>query len=432
MYANGVFAYNEAGDEVSMKTIAAAIEFGTSKIVTLIAESSGFSSSRCNIIGSGTVPYDGYSIDETGENVVWNKPEGLFDAIERSIRAAESKAKRSIQDIYVGVPCENIFVRTAISEVDVQSPDERITFEDISNVMDAAADQLGLIETGLSVLHRSPAWFKVDGGKNMMRPQNCRGKKLQAQVSFIVADTNFIEDVRNLMGDLGITVNAFLAPTMGAAMLLIPFDERDRNSVVLIDAGYLNTELSVIEGDGITYHAVLPMGGVDITLALQEGLGIGMKEAETIKRRFNFKPDQFEEESDFEVRYPDGTVITLSRKFIQDTIENECSEMIKMIDQTLEYAKEHISPRSPIYLTGGGLQMRGFKDYMGNQLGHGIKLPVARAAQLNHPWFASALGLMDLVMDLVSSTAGRWNSAAAEESGTASGFTKMFRGQQTK
>ena len=35
-----------------MKTVAAAIEFGTSKIITLLAESGGFT--RCEIIGSGT------------------------------------------------------------------------------------------------------------------------------------------------------------------------------------------------------------------------------------------------------------------------------------------------------------------------------------------------------------------------------------------
>ena len=36
-----------------MKTVAAAIEFGTSKIITLIAESGSFT--RCEIVGSGTV-----------------------------------------------------------------------------------------------------------------------------------------------------------------------------------------------------------------------------------------------------------------------------------------------------------------------------------------------------------------------------------------
>ena len=78
-----------------MKTVAAAIEFGTSKIVTLLAESGGFT--RCEIIGSGTVPYAGYIEAE------WNDPEGVLPAIEASIHAAEVEAKRRIHDVYVGV-----------------------------------------------------------------------------------------------------------------------------------------------------------------------------------------------------------------------------------------------------------------------------------------------------------------------------------------
>ena len=65
-----------------MKTAAAAIEFGTSKIVTLIAESGSFT--RCDIIGSGTVPYAGFTEGE------WNDRDGLIGAIEASVQAAET------------------------------------------------------------------------------------------------------------------------------------------------------------------------------------------------------------------------------------------------------------------------------------------------------------------------------------------------------
>ena len=49
-----------------MKTTVAAIDFGTSKIVTLVAENSG--SQRCDIVGAGIAAYDGYL--EEG----WNNP----------------------------------------------------------------------------------------------------------------------------------------------------------------------------------------------------------------------------------------------------------------------------------------------------------------------------------------------------------------------
>ena len=86
-----------------MKTQAAAIEFGTSKIVTVFAESGGFS--RCEIIGAGSVYYDGY------KNGVWNRPDLLAEAVRNSISAAELEAKTRIHSVYVGVPCEYIQIR---------------------------------------------------------------------------------------------------------------------------------------------------------------------------------------------------------------------------------------------------------------------------------------------------------------------------------
>lgn len=230
-----------------MKTVAAAIEFGTSKITTLIAENSGYN--RCDIIGSGTVPYAGY----TGG--VWNEPENLRAAVEASIHAAEVEARRSVKEIYVGVPCENVHVCTAIGQT--ETADGQVSREDMNRAMDDAAEQLHLDQMGGNVLHRSPAWYCTDGGKHTMRVLGNPAQTLSTLTSFVVADPDFIDDVRLLLGQLGITVNAFLSPTLGMAMLLMSYEERDRMPV-LVDVGYLNTEVSVLEGDAIIYHAVLP------------------------------------------------------------------------------------------------------------------------------------------------------------------------------
>lgn len=398
-----------------MKSVAAAIEFGTSKIVTLLAESGSLT--RCEIVGSGTVPYAGY---QDGE---WNDPEGLLEAIEASVHAAEVEAKRSIHDVYVGVPGERICIYTAIGEVDVTAEDGRVSDEDIDRVMDAAADQLDLAQVDANVIHRSPAWFQVDDGKRTMQPLHARGSRLKAQVTFILADPDFVDDVRRCLGELGIAVNAFLAPSMGMAILLMSFDERDRTSI-LIDVGYLNTELSIVEGDAITYHAMLPIGGGHITAALAEALEIGMEEAEIIKRNYIFMPDEFDAESNPEVRFEDGSVVTFPRDFVRDTVEAVTDELADMIRQTLNDAGDRVAARSQIYLTGGGLvNMRGSKEYIAEKLERPVKIPVVRAARLNNPRFSSSLGLMDLVFDSID----RQIAIEDERSGKKSVLGNIFR-----
>ena len=405
-----------------MKTVAAAIEFGTSKIITLIAESGSFT--RCEIVGSGTVPYAGYSNGE------WNDQQGLLPAIEAAVQAAEVEAKRRIQSIYVGVPSEYIHVTTAIGEADITSPDGRVTEDEIVRVMDDAADQLNLGEAGGNVLHRSPAWFSVDDGRHTMSPIGSRGKRLKALVSFIQADPYFIEDVRGCLAELGIEVSAFLAPTLGMAILLMSFDERDKTPV-LIDVGYLNTEVSVVEGDAITFHAVLPIGGGDITAALAEALEINMDEAEAIKRDYIFTPDEFDAQSDPEVRLADGSVVTFPRAFVSQTIEAVADELVDDIIETFRFADEYIAARSQVYITGGGLvNMRGSKEYLAEKLKRSVRIPVVKAARLNNPRFSSSLGLMDLVFDAVEQQAAA--KGEEQEGGRLKGLKNIFKKQSTE
>lgn len=150
--------------------------------------------------------------------------------------------------------------------------------------------KLRLADTQATVIHRSPAWFSVDGGKHTMAIHNVRGKRLRASVSFILADPDFMEDVCRLLNMLGITVLGFMAPMLGQTLLMLPMQERDR-TCVLIDAGYLNTEITVVEGDAAVYHAVLPFGGGNITADIAYDLQLDMRDAEQVKRNFRLIPD---------------------------------------------------------------------------------------------------------------------------------------------
>ena len=375
-----------------MKTQVAAIEFGTSKIVTVIAQSGGLS--RCDIIGSGTVSYDGFLGGD------WNTPNQLMDAVHASIAAAEADAGEKITEIYVGVPGEYVRVRTAEAEIDIAG--REITDEDVDAVQDRVADRLHIEEEGGYVLHRSPAWFSVDDGKKGMVPQGMRGSRLRACISFIVADPGFIEDISDLMGALNITILGFLSPTLGESLLLLNPDDRDRAGL-LIDVGYLNTEISAIEGDAITYHAVLPQGTGQLIGDLMMELGVTMDAAEQLKRSYIFNPDEFDDNAYFEVEDDQGQRLSLARKDVQRVVEANIDELCGMIDQTIKNdANACLGPRSQIFLTGGGLAlMRGGREYLAAAIGRSVKVPMAKSAKLNSPIYSSALGLVDLIFDSI-------------------------------
>ena len=376
-----------------MKTQVAAMDFGTSKIVTLIAQSGGVN--RCDIIGSGTVPYDGFAEGD------WNTPEQLARVARDSISAAELEANSKVREIYVGVPGEFVHVRTGEAEITLPEAGE-ISEEDVNRVQDAVAEELKIADLGGYVMHRSPAWFIVDDGKKTMMPLGAHGEHLRAQVSFVVAEPVFVEDMKNLLGGMGITILGFLSPTLGESLLLLSLEDRDR-AAMLVDVGYLNTEVSVIEGDAITYHAMLPLGGGQITADLCEELRIPMRAAEQIKRRYVFNPDEFDQDAYSEVVGAGGERLSFPREYVKRPVEKSVDELCDMIDLTLKNdAAALLGPRSQVFLTGGGIAlMRGGREYLAAKIGRPVKVPVAKSAKMNSPVYASALGLVDLIFDSI-------------------------------
>ena len=378
-----------------MKTQIAAIEFGTSKIVTMIAQSGGMD--RLDIIGSGTVPYDGSSDGD------WNTPGQMIQRVGDSIAAAELEANSKIKEIYVGVPGEYIHVLSG--ETEVELPEGVVDEAAINAVQDAAADMLKIGESGGLVMHRTPSWFIVDDGKKTMSPGG-RGTRLRALTTFVIADPQFIEDVSEMLGQHDITILGFLSPSLGESLLVLSLEERDRGAL-LIDVGYLNTEISVVEGDAIVYHAILPRGGGHITADLAMGLRIPMRAAEQIKRNYVFNPDEFDMDSFSEVYDESGRRKTFPRKVVGEIVDQSFKELTDMIDMTISNdAGQLLGKRSQVYLTGGGIAlMRGAREALAAAIGRPVKISAAKSSKLNSPVYASALGLADLIFDSIEGQA---------------------------
>ena len=194
-----------------MRSTISVIDFGTSKIVALIAEVSA--RQRCDIIGAGTTMYDGYA------NSRWNNAPQVNESISAAIASAEEQARTSVKNVYVGIPGQFSKVYSFEVKVDLQGADPRVTSRDIAALFALADEQVQGIPG--TPIHRSPAWFVVDDGKKTLEPLNQHGNELRALISFVVADRFFIEDVTQRLLAVGKTAAGFFSTPMGKAMLFI-------------------------------------------------------------------------------------------------------------------------------------------------------------------------------------------------------------------
>ncbi len=374
-----------------MKTTVAAMDFGTSKLVALVAETSG--RQRCDIIGAGIATYDGYMDRQ------WNAPGQLNEAIANAVHEAETQSRTRIRDINIGVPGDFCTVRTVEARVELQGADPKVTLKDIDELFARATADLG--ETEGAIIHRSPAWFMVDDGKKILEPMGVRGYELRAMVSFVIADQYFISDVTERFKALGYNVTGCFSSPTGQAMLFVPDKERDRTAV-LVDIGYLNTEVMTVEGDALTYLKVLPMGGGHISADIAYGLDISLTAAEQIKRQYVYGLSAGQ--TSFEAIGQSGATETFTRDKVESVLEPRAEEICEAIRDTIKESGVKLGNWSAIYLTGGGLAInRGGRDYLSAKLDRPVRELPRKAVKLSSPAYSSALGLLDLIIDTISS-----------------------------
>ena len=377
-----------------MKTRVAAIEFGTSKIVTVVAQSSS-KNRHCDIVSCGKVEYAGYSQGD------WADWDNLPEAVINSIIEAENDAGSQIREIYIGVPCEFIHVKSTKVSVPVSGENGRVTQEDITAAENMAADVYHFDKDGDLVIHRSPAYYTVDGARRTMSPIGEKGDTLTACISFVTAAEQFVEDMREIMGRKGVTICGFLSPTLGEQLYITDPDDRDA-TCLFVDCGMYNTEVSVLTGDAMVYHAVLPCGGNDITAALADELEIRYDEAEQLKRSVVITEGKGDMVKSPVCTHKSGRRVQFGPELVCSIVNTALGELCQMIKLTEKDAGGLLFPRSKVYLTGGGIAMlRGGSDFLKRYMDREIVCMEVTPTKLGSPEYASVLGLIDLIFNSI-------------------------------
>ena len=366
------------------------LDFGTSKVLVLIGEESG--SPMLSITSVGMAEYDGFMNGE------WNTPDSVTDAIASAIEAAEKKYNTHIKEIYVGVPGEFIRIYVVESSVALQGADPTVTPADVEKIMRMATEMLQN-PSGV-IIHRSPAWFKVDGGTKTLEPVGQKGATLEGMIGFILADQFFINDVSARLKQLGIAIKGFYSTSIAEALQSIQAEERD-HTAVLIDVGYLSTEVMAVEGDAIVWQNVISQGGVDITLDQVDILKKPFDVCERIKRAYAFGGPK---NAQIEVQGDDGHMETVSGDQVSEIIEARVDEILEQCEDAIDKSGIRLGNWSNVYITGGGLMlMKGARVYVAGKLSkYNVREASIKTLKMKQPQiYASGSGLLELVVNTV-------------------------------
>ncbi len=163
----------------------------------------------------------------------------------------------------------------------------------------------------------------------------------RAEVLIVSIHNEILSSYNAIVDSAGLQTTFFEIEMFAAIRSLV---EHELEPVMIFDMGASATKLYVVERGIVRQSHIINRGSQDITMSISQGLQVPLEKAEKIKRNMNtMKPEE-------EKQIYDIISLTL------DYIFSETGSVI------LAYEKKTHKPISKIFLTGGGVSMKGFFD----------------------------------------------------------------------
>lgn len=396
---------------------AAVLDIGSSKVVCLCgsrAEEDGII-----VHGAGVAPCEGFRDGDFLDK------ESLRAAVVEALQKAEQESRIRIRDVAVTVPAS--FARMQIADATLALGRNRTAdSNDIDEVIKKSFDKCQRLP-GYTLMHSTPVFFLVDGVASAEVPEGIRTDELSALVSHMYVREEYVRTIQEALDDLGVEISMCVSAQLGEAVMLIPDKERVRPAV-LIDIGYYQTDIAVVENAALTALSTLPVGGFHFASDLSFGLDVPLEAAEQTKRRFVFSLEE-DQRSEI-IRTATGSK-KVSRSAISFIIEARADEFSTLLRRELERLGINLDARPIIYVSGGGLlMMRGGLEHLRNALNMPLKRDMPWTPRLSTPNYCSAFGALDFV--LKAHDPDRTQAAQAEDGGQLDSFFKKIKDFFTK
>lgn len=364
---------------------AAVLDIGSSKVVCLcgsMADGDGIV-----VHGAGVCTYEGYR-----DGAFINK-QSLHNAVVEALQKAEQESRIRIRDVALTVPAAFSDLLLTDATLSLGKP-RKTEAADIDRLIALSLEKCKK-KPGYTLMHSTPVFFLVDGVSSTEVPEGITTDEISALISHMFVQEAYIRTVQESLDDMGVEISMCVSAQLGESVMLIPEKERVRPAV-LIDVGYHQTEISVVENTALTAISTLPIGGYQFASDLSFGLDVPMDAAEQAKRRYVFSLD-LQEKSEV-LRTAAGSK-KVSRSAISYIIEARATELAGMLRREMENMGVNLDARPAVYVSGGGLlMMRGGLDFMRKALNLPLKRDMPWTPRLSSPNYCSAFGALDFVL----------------------------------
>ena len=376
------------GNLMSTKSVIVALDIGTTKVCTLIANKT---SKNIEILGVGSHPSNGL---KKGSVVNIEK---TVESIRASIQEAKLMAGiEELESATVGIAGNHIYCFNSSGVVPVKN--KEITQGDVDRVIEAA--KAVLIPSDREILHVIPQEFKVDNTVGIKDPVGMCGSRLEVNVHIVTGKTPLIHNLIKCVEQAGLIANSIILQPIASSRSVLSMEEKELG-VVLIDIGGGTTDIAVWKDGSLIHSEIIPLGGNHFTNDLAVALKLPHNEAERIKLSHGSVLNQVQlNETYLTIQGLSGTrAREVSIGYIAEVLGARAEELFNVIKEMILEKNLQVEITGGFVLTGGGSLMRNLPEMAEYILEKPVKVGYPQAfggmtSAMQHPKFSTVLGLL--------------------------------------
>jgi len=370
----------------------AAIDIGTTKIVSLVGKVNG--NGKLEVLGMSKTASTGVK-----RGVVLNIEETV-NAIRNTVLDVQKQSGIQFQKVYVGIAGQHIKSVKNRGYVNLGQDRDEITKQDIEALM---ADMHKIpIDLGEEIIHVLPQNYIVDQETGVKNPVGMSGRRLEANFHIVVGEIASAKNIEKCVNRVGLNVEQLILEPLASSAAVLTNDEKEAG-VALVDIGGGTTDIAVYYDDAIRHTAVIPFGGNVVTLDIKEGCSILNRQAEALKTQFGSALGDLA---------PEDKVVTIpgisgrepkeiSFKSLAYIIQSRMEEIIDAIMFEIENSGCLEKLSAGIVLTGGGAMLKHLSQLVKFRTGIDVRvgypnefLASNSLEEINQPMFSTSVGLL--------------------------------------
>ena len=369
------------------RTTLAAIDVGTTKVCTVIADVNDGGMLR--VVGVGITPSKGLH-----KGLVVNINDAK-ESIRESVRKAQQACNYKVESAYVGVTGRHVSSLNNRGVVAITRNDRLVRSDDLRRVL--ASAQSVKVASDRKLLHVIPRNYAVDGQPGVRNPVGMHGFRLDVETHIITASITSVQNLIKCIRSIGIDIEDLVLEPLASSEAVLTEDEKEVG-VILADVGGGTTDIAVFKDGSIWHSAILPVAGYQLTRDVAIGLGLPFEVAEEMKKKYSTVMPVYETKME-----TPSTIAEdwhgVSYQDLCDIIRARVEEILRLILLEMPRTEYETLVPAGLVLTGGSANLPGIET-LGREI---LRLPVRVGVPTNisgitdvirDPAYATSVGLL--------------------------------------